>query len=238
MVIPQSQGADLMLGVGYVRVSTEDQARNGVSLEAQTAAIQAWAASLQVSILMTCEDAGISGTGIRQRPGLQQALQVACEKKAVLVIYSLSRLSRSTKDTLQIAERLDKAGADLVSLSERIDTTSASGKMVFRLMAVLNEFERDQVAERTAAVLQHKKAQGLVYSPVPYGYERRGDTLIIDKVEQEVLRRIRRMRDDGLSLRRIADALNREGVPAKNGGRWYASTIRYILRNRIHGGDG
>jgi len=77
------------------------------------------------------------------------------------VVYSLSRLSRSTKDTLQIAEKLDKAGADLVSLSEQIDTTSASGKMVFRLMAVLNEFERDQISERTSAALQHKKAKGL-----------------------------------------------------------------------------
>ena len=234
MVIPPSQGVDLMEVIGYVRVSTDDQARNGVSLEAQTAAIQAWAASLQASILMTCEDAGISGTGIRQRPGLQQALQVACEKKAVLVIYSLSRLSRSTKDTLQIAERLDKAGADLVSLSERIDTTSASGKMIFRLMAVLNEFERDQVAERTAAILQHKKSRLEAYSPTPYGYTRVGTTLIIDEAEQGILVRIRRMRDEGVSLRRIADALNREGVPAKNGGRWYASTIRYILRNGIH----
>lgn len=80
---------------------------------------------------MTCEDAGISGKGILHRPGLQQAQQVACEKKAVLVIYSLSRLSRSTKNILQIAERLDKDGADLVSLSERIDTTSASGKRSF-----------------------------------------------------------------------------------------------------------
>lgn len=227
-----------MEAVGYVRVSTEDQARNGVSLEAQTAAIQAWAASLQVSILMTCEDAGISGTGIRQRPGLQEALQVACEKKAALVVYSLSRLSRSTKDTLQIAERLDKAGADLVSLSERIDTTSASGKMIFRLMAVLNEFERDQVAERTSAALQHKKARLEAYSPTPYGYTRDGTALVIDETEQEVLRRIRQMREEGVSLRKIADALNRGGVPAKNGGRWYASTVRYIMGNRIHGGDG
>ena len=223
-----------MEAVGYVRVSTEDQARNGVSLEAQSAAIHAWAASLQVSILTTCKDAGISGTGLRQRPGLQQALQVACEKKAVLVIYSLSRLSRSTKDTLQIAERLDKAGADLVSLSERIDTTSASGKMIFRLMAVLNEFERDQVAERTAAVLQHKKSRLEAYSPTPYGYARNGTTLIIDEAEQGVLRRIRQMREEGVSLRKIADALNQGGVPAKNGGRWYASTVRYILKNRMH----
>ena len=194
MVIVSSQGADLMHAVGYVRVSTEDQARNEVSLEARTASIQAWAQSLNITLLKTIEDAGISGTGIRQRPGLQEALKLTCDRKAVLVVYSLSRLSRSTKDTLQIAERLDKAGADLVSLSERIDTTSASGKMIFRLMAVLNEFERDQVAERTAAVLQHKKAKGLVYSPVPFGYERKGDTLVPVKDELRIIELMRSLR--------------------------------------------
>ncbi len=223
-----------MEAVGYIRVSTDEQVRNGVSLDAQTASIQVWAQSLNIALLRIIEDAGISGTGIRQRPGLQQALQVACEKKAVLVVYSLSRLSRSTKDTLQIAERLDKAGADLVSLSERIDTTCAAGKMIFRLMAVLNEFERDQVAERTAAVLQHKKARLEAYSPTPYGYSREGGNLIFEEAEQKVLQKIRKMRGNGFSLRKIADALNRGGVPAKNGGRWYASTVRYIQGNRIH----
>ena len=115
--------------VAYLRVSTDEQVRNGVSLEVQAASIQAWAISLHATVLMTFEDAGVSGTGIRQRPGLQRALTLACERKAVLAVFSLSRLSRSTKDTLQIAERLDKAGADLVSLSERIDTTSASAEV-------------------------------------------------------------------------------------------------------------
>jgi site-specific DNA recombinase len=219
-----------MEAVGYIRVSTEDQARNGVSLEAQSAAIQAWAASLQVSILMTCEDAGISGTGIRQRPGLQRSLALACERKAVLVVYSLSRLSRSTKDTLQIAEKLDKAGADLVSLSERIDTTSASGKMVFRLMAVLNEFERDQVAERTSAALQHKKAQGLVYSPVPYGYERQGDTLVPVEAEQKVLKLMQSLRSQGRSYAWIASQMTSKGIPTKNGGQWHPATVRGMVK--------
>jgi DNA invertase Pin-like site-specific DNA recombinase len=74
-----------------------------------------------------------------------------------LVFYSLSRLARSTKDAIAISERLSRAGADLVSLSEKIDTTSAAGKMIFRLLAVLAEFERDLISERTKAALSVKR---------------------------------------------------------------------------------
>ncbi len=219
-----------MEAVGYIRVSTDEQVRNGVSLDAQTASIKAWAQSLNITLLKIIEDAGISGTGIRQRPGLQEALKLACDRKAVLVVYSLSRLSRSTKDTLQIAERLDKAGADLVSLSERIDTTCAAGKMIFRLMAVLNEFERDQVAERTSAALQHKKAQGLVYSPVPYGYERQGDTLVPVKDELRILELMRSFRSQGRSYAWIASYLTGRGIPTKNGGQWHPATVRGMVK--------
>ena len=95
-------------------------------------------------------DAGLSGAKAHNRPALQAALTDACKHKAALVVYSLSRLARSTKDAIAISERLHKAGADLVSLSEKIDTTSAAGKMVFRMLAVLAEFERDIISERTA----------------------------------------------------------------------------------------
>lgn len=83
------------------------------------------------------------------------------------MVYSLSRLARSTKDAIGIAERLDKAGADLVSLSERIDTTSAAGKMGFRMLAVLEEFERNLVSERTTAALTHKASKGERIGEVP-----------------------------------------------------------------------
>ena len=81
------------------------------------------------------------------RPALQTALEAACREHGALVVYSFSRLARSVKDTLSIADRLDAAGADLVSLSESIDTMSTAGKMVLRMLAVLSEFERDLVVE-------------------------------------------------------------------------------------------
>ena len=216
--------------VAYVRVSTDEQVRNGVSLEAQAASIEDWATNAHIQLIRLFEDAGISGTGIRQRPALQEAPRLSCEEKAVLVVYSLSRLSRSTKDTLQIAEKLDKAGADLVSLSEKIDTTNASGKMIFRLMAVLNEFERDQVSERTKAALNHKKSKGLVYSPVPYGFRREGDRLIPVEQEQRILDLMLEFRSQGKSFRWIADYLTEKSIPTKNGGKWYPATVRGMLK--------
>ncbi len=220
--------------IGYTRVSTEEQAREGVSLLTQREKIEAWVQAMDGELISIEEDAGISGKLIRTREGFQRALELACSQKAVLVVYSLSRLSRSTRDTLAVAERLERAGADLVSLSERIDTTTAAGKMVFRMLAVLNEFERDQVSERTAAILQHKKSKLEAYSPTPYGFNRKGKHLVVDEEEQEIVRRIHRLRDECCSLRQIAERLNDAGIPSKNGGRWYASTVRYLLLNSIH----
>jgi len=228
------RGGDRVKVVGYVRVSTEEQAREGVSIEAQQSKIEAWAKALDFKVIAVEVDAGISGKNIRAREGLKKALEVACSEKAALVVYSLSRLSRSTKDTIMLAEMLDAAGADLVSLSERIDTTSAAGKMVFRMLAVLNEFERDQISERTSAILQHKKSKLEAYSPTPYGYNKNEKKLLPDPVEQEVIKKMKRLRKQGKSFKRIAKYLNSRNTPPKRGSLWYASTVRYILNNNLH----
>ncbi|MCK5117835.1 MAG: recombinase family protein [Candidatus Aegiribacteria sp.] len=213
--------------VGYVRVSTKKQFREGVGRETQKEKIRAWAIMNEYQLIGIEEDPGYSGGRIDNREGLQKAIVLACQEGAALVSYSLSRLSRSLKDTLLISEKLEKAGADLVSLSENLDTTSASGKMIFRIFCVLNQFEREVLSERTSAALQYKKKQGKVYGPIPYGFDRRGDKLVENEQELKVLEMIREWRSMGWSLRRIAGELNRKGIPAKKGGVWYASSIRF-----------
>jgi len=217
--------------IGYVRVSTEQQGINGVSIDAQQAKLAAW------SMVNDCELAGmyvesVSGKRADNRPELQKALKHVSECGGVLVVYSLSRLARSTKDTIEIAEQLDKAGADLVSLSEKIDTTTAAGKMVFRMLAVLNEFERDQVAERTKSAMQYKRQRGELVGNVPFGFDLDGDgiTLVSNVGEQHVLDLIDELRERGESLRKIADELTRRGIQTKEGKqRWQHSTIQRIL---------
>jgi site-specific DNA recombinase len=156
--------------LGYIRVSTSGQANDGVSLDAQAARIRVWCEANGYELTEIWSDAGISGRRADKRPGLQAALAAACENGGALVVYSLSRLARSTRDAIDIAERLHGAGADLVSLTERIDTTTAAGKMVFRMLAVLAEFERDLVSERTAAALAHKRRNGERVGDIPYGW--------------------------------------------------------------------
>ena len=204
---------------GYCRVSTDGQAQDGISLEAQRARIASWADANGYRLVEVFVDAGLSGKRADNRPGLQAVLAEVCRGGGALIVYSLSRLARSTRDAIAIAERLDKAGADLVSLTEKIDTTTAAGKMVFRLLAVLNEFERDLASERTKAALAHKSAKGERTGDVRYGYDLAEDgvRLVANPVEQCVLARIREWRNAGKTLREIAAMLTAENVPTKKG---------------------
>lgn len=223
-----------MKAVGYIRVSTAGQAINGVSLDAQRAKIKAWCVANDYTLIGTYEDAGISGKRADNREALQEALSCACKCRGALVVYSLSRLARSTKDAIAIAERLDKARADLVSLTERIDTTSAAGKMVFRMLAVLAEFERDLCSERTRSALSLKKANGQRTGSIPYGFDLDpdGSTLLPNQTEQAVIRDIRAMRGQGKVLAKIANELTARGVPTKTGKRdhWTHQAVARILK--------
>jgi len=225
----------MMIAVGYARVSTAAQSEEGVSLEAQERRIQGWCQANGYRLQEVFVEAR-SAARAHNRPQLQVALSRACQAKAALVVYSLSRLARSTKDALLISERLDRAGADLVSLSERIDSTSPMGKMVFRLLASLSEFERDQLSERTRLAMAHLRLSNRrISTKIPLGYDLAPDgrTLIENPAEQGTVRRIMALRQEERSLAQIARQMEREGIPTKNGGGWYPSTVaRILIRQR------
>ena len=219
-----------MKAIGYIRVSTQGQVEDGVSLDAQEAKVRAWADLNGADEVVIFRDEGISGKRSDNRPGLQSALD-AVGKGDALVIYSLSRLSRSTKDTLSLSEILQKKDADLVSLSEKIDTTSASGKMVFRLLAVLNEFERDQISDRTRFALAHKKANGeKTGGTVPFGYKVRSGKLYSNAEEQKAVAMIRELHSKGYSLQFICGALEKDGYKTKRGNlTWQPKVVSRII---------
>jgi DNA invertase Pin-like site-specific DNA recombinase len=206
----------------YLRVSTAGQVVEGVSLDAQEARARKWAEANGYEVAGIHVDAGISGKRAKNRPGLQAALTEVCRTKGALIVYSLSRLARSTKDAISIAERLEKAGADLVSLSEKIDTTSAAGKMLFRMLAVLAEFERDLISERTKGALGYLASQGRRVGGIPYGYQLAQDGLhlVEDPAEKEILRTIRNLRVHGRTWAQVADEMNRKGLHTKKGLPW------------------
>jgi DNA invertase Pin-like site-specific DNA recombinase len=221
-----------MNAIGYVRVSSEGQAMDGVSLDAQQARIRAWCEGNGYVLVGLHVDAGLSGGRADNRPALQAALNEVCRQKGVLVVYSLSRLARSTRDTLLISDRLSKAGAHLASLSEKLDSTSAAGKMLFRLLAVLSEFERDVIAERTKGALGHMRNQGRrISGKIPYGYSLApdGENLLPNPGEQGGLDMIRRLRAKGFGRRRIAAELTRRGIRTKIGGLWNDRVVGRIM---------
>jgi len=221
-----------MQAIGYTRVSTAQQAGDGVSLAAQRRKIEAWCEANDVELTRVLSDEGISGKRVDNRPDLLTAIEAACRSGSVLVVYSLSRLARSTKDTIEIAERLDKAGADLVSMTEKIDTTSAAGKMVFRMLAVLSEFERDLVSERTKTALDHKRAKRERVGSVPFGFDLADDgvALVTNDDEQLIINLINELRNRGLSYRRIADELTGREIRTKCGNKtWTHTAVRRIV---------
>jgi site-specific DNA recombinase len=217
--------------IGYIRVSTERQAKEGVSLDAQRAKIEQWCAYTNCELVQIFVDEGISGYTMKRRPGLLKAL-AAVQKDMAIVVYSLSRLARSTRDTLDIADTLSKRGADLVSLSEKLDTTGAAGKMMFRMLAVLAEFERDVTSDRTVTALAHKKAKGEKYACTPFGFSENRGKLKQDETEAQVIADMVIKRAAGSSYAEIAGYLNQAGIPGKKGGKWHPSTVRYVINRQ------
>ncbi len=214
---------------GYCRVSTADQADFGVSLDAQTEKIHRWCHASGYELVQVMVDRGLSGGRCDNRPALQEALRVVSRGDS-LVVYSLSRLARSTRDTLMIAETLERRGADLVSLSERIDTTSSTGKMVFRMLAVLSEFERDVISERTSMAMAHLRTTGKYTGGFePYGYRCVDGVLQGIPEEMEAIRLIHQLRREGRSLRSIAGCLSARGILSRSG-RTFAVQIVRILK--------
>jgi site-specific DNA recombinase len=200
--------------IGYVRVSTVGQAQDGISLDAQRSQLMAWAARERL-VIEVHADEGKSGKSRSRRPGLAAAITAAKKHRLPLVVWSMSRLSRSTRDSLDIAAELNARRAKLVSLSENIDTRTAAGELAFTMFAAINQHERKVRSEQTREGLRELRAQGKrISKDAPFGYEFTVDGRVVEcHDEQWTLRAIRSLRyDDGLSFRAIEAALAKRGV--------------------------
>lgn len=222
--------------VAYIRVSTDDQAQNGVSLDAQREQITAYARLYKHEVTEIISDEGLSGKTLN-RPGLQRALAMLKARKTEgILIAKLDRLTRSVRDLGFLIETYFSNGhGALLSVNDQLDTATANGRFVVHMLGSVAQWERESIGERTATALRHKRAKGEVISPVPLGYDRIDDKtdgvarLVPNAAEQAILERIRRERAAGKSMGAIAANLNADGVKGKAGGRFYASTIAKIL---------
>lgn len=225
--------------VCYIRVSTEEQARHGVSLAAQEERLRAYCLMSGLTIVKVVREEGVSASkALAIRPAGEQLLKMIARGEAKHVVaLKLDRLFRDAEDALHQSKAWDKAGValHLVDMGgQTLNTASAMGRFFLNMMAGFAELERNLIAERTEAALNHKKGNLEAYSPTPYGYDREGDTLTENAEEQEAINRIHALRSVGASLRAIAAELTRLGIPTKTGGKWYASTVKYILDNDLY----
>jgi len=220
-----------MKAIGYVRVSTNEQAKEGISLRHQEEKVKAYAALHEMELVDIVVDEGLSAKTLSGRPGAMRIIDqcLAGEVEAVIV-YKLDRMFRNAQEALDVSTKLNKSGVALHSVTEKIDTQSAMGKFFFTIMAACAEMERNLVSERTRDALQHKKRSGEVYNHAPYGYDVVEGKLVDNEYEQGIIKRIKSLREEEVSLQGIADKLNTDNITTKKGKKWEASTVRNVLK--------
>ena len=219
--------------IAYSRVSTTDQADNGVSLEAQTAKLLAYASLYDLTIVETIEDAGESAKSLH-RPGLQRALGMLKRGEADgLVIVKLDRLTRSVADWQTLIDEFfgERAGKQLMSVSDSIDTRTAAGRLVLNVLLSVAQWERETTAERTREALRHKIRNRERVGKVRFGYDLAADgvALVENAAEQQAIATMLELRQAGATYRAIAAELNERGVKPKESGAWDNSVVRRIL---------
>jgi len=232
-ISPRRDVAPDRITVGYVRVSTEDQAREGVSLDAQEARIAAYGAALGFEVSEVVRDAGISAKSL-DRPGMARILDgIRRREIGRVIILKLDRVTRSTRDLAELLELFASNDAALVSVSEHLDTASAAGRLAVNMLGVVAQWEREAIGERTSSALAHKRQRGMAYGSTPFGYRRDGDRFVPEPEEQAALREAQRLDRSGASFREIAAMLAARGAKPHRATVWHASSVRAMLRSRI-----
>lgn len=219
-----------MKAMGYVRVSTDEQAREGISLDNQKAKIESYCALHDLELIGIIEDAGKSGKDLN-REGIRVLIDsMKARQINAVVVYKLDRLSRKVIDTLNLIELMRRHYIAFHSITDNIDTKTAMGKFFLNVMASLAQMERDLISERTKDALQHKISKNERAGQIPYGWDLSSDgkTLTPNEKEQKAIALIRDLHGKGYSYRAICRELEaKHHEPAGSG--WHHQTIKNIL---------
>ena len=227
-----------MRAIGYVRVSTAEQAKEGVSLESQAAEIRRYAAARGWVLVDIARDDGVSGSvPLAHRKGgeaLMRALETA-DADAVIVT-KLDRAFRDAADCLNVTKAWDEAGIPLAIITLGVDTSTPMGRMFLTMTAAFAELERAQIGERTRDAMAEVKRQGGEVGRAPFGWrygtekDARGRRVKVQVPEQQAtIRRIVDLYRGGESLRTIAAVLQREGRRPARGNLWHPATVGRIV---------
>lgn len=223
--------------VGYIRVSTDMQAADGLSLDAQTAAIEQYCSMQGLRLVRVCQDV-ISGAK-DQRPGLEDALGTLQRGADVLVVLKFDRLSRSIKHFCNLYDAYFKSGEkELVAIRESIRLDSSLGRALVSILLVFAQMEREATAERTRESVWHIKRRGYHHGKVPYGFKAvpaadnpRFKVLVENPDQQAILARIKSWFDAGEGVPEMAARLNADGTKPPVANTWNSSYL-YLLSER------
>ena len=226
----------MIRAVAYVRVSTEEQANEGVSLEAQEVKVRAYCALRGLELVELVIDAGVSaGKGLNTRDGGARVLELVRGRKVEAVVaMKLDRLFRDASDCLAVTAAWDRASVSLHLVDmggQAVDTSSAMGRFFLTIMAGAAEMERNQIRERTRMAMAHKRSKHELVGAVPYGFRVADDGVALVEVsaEQDVIVEARSLRSAGLSLRAVAAELARKSLRARNGSTFAAEQVRRMV---------
>ena len=224
--------------VGYVRVSTDMQATEGLSLEAQQSAIEGYCMLHGIKLVRVCKDV-ISG-GKDVRPGLAEALSTLQRSADILVVLKFDRLSRSIKHFCELYETYFKDGTkELVAIRESIRLDSSLGRALVGILLVFAQMEREATGERTREAINHIKKSGYHFGKVPFGKRTvpapdnpRMKILVEDEEELAVIAQLREWATEGVGISEMAKRLNAKGTKPPQGATWTKSLL-YNLRLRL-----
>ena len=220
----------------YLRVSTEDQAREGFSLPEQRERLETFCKFKGYEIVDYYEDAGISAKTGNYRPEFERLKSdIKAKKINTLVALKLDRITRSICDWEKLITFLDENNAYLDCANDEINTTTANGKMISRLLMSVSQNEIERTSERTKVGLAGAIKSGHIPHVAPLGYKHEEKRLVIDYSTKDIVVRIFDLYYNGYSYQKISNLFNEEKVLGKDN--WRDSTIQTILENEIYKGD-
>lgn len=219
----------------YIRVSTDEQAKHGFSIRAQKEKLTNYAKIKEWDIYDIYIDEGISGKNL-ERDEIKRLINDIKNKKVNnVLVFKIDRLTRSTKDLIDLIELFQKYDCDFNSLNEAIDTSSPTGRMFIKIIGLFAEFERETIVERIKVGLERKVKEGysLCSSTTSYGYIRKKGQKIqeIDEEESKIVKKIYEMYLKGKDINDIKDFLNKNKIKTKKNKSWSNKTIINILKN-------
>ncbi len=231
-MIQTNDAAPTRRAIGYIRVSTRDQADRGHSLEAQRAKIEAYAVLHDLELSEVIVDDGQSAKSL-DRPGMAKLLALIRRRQTdCVVIAKLDRITRSVRDLGDLVEIFQRSGVEFASVADNIDTSTAAGRLVLNVMASVAQWEREAIGERTAEAMAHMRSNGRRISRhAPYGFCHTDDGgLIEDADEQRAIRTMIELRGQGRPYAKIGEELERRGHRSRTGQRLSAKVIRDVVR--------